>query len=217
MSSGIIGNPAAAFGVFALAASGNTLYAGGIFYSAGGVSVANIAQWNGSSWAAMGSGMNFSVRALAVSGSNLYAGGSFTNAGGVSVNNIAQWNGSSWAALGSGMNGAVHALAAPGSKLYAGGSFTTAGNKGATNTAEAFLILPAIVSTDGNFGFTTDGSLFGFDVSGGPGETVIVQGSSDMVNWVPLQTNLMSNSVWYFSDSSAGNVTQRYYRAELVP
>src|SRR5439155_17091674 len=37
---------------------------------------------DGSSWTALGSGMNGGVGALAVSGSDLYAGGGFTTAGG---------------------------------------------------------------------------------------------------------------------------------------
>ena len=52
--------------VYALAvdASG-TLYAGGYFTTAGGVSVKYIAKWDGSSWSALGSGMNNHVFALA--------------------------------------------------------------------------------------------------------------------------------------------------------
>ena len=91
-------------GVYALAVSGSTLYAGGNFTTAGGSAANYIAQWNGSSWSALGSGMNGDVSALAVSGSTLYAGGDFTTAGGSAANYIAQWNGSSWSALGSGMN-----------------------------------------------------------------------------------------------------------------
>src|SRR5438876_1002688 len=68
--------------VFALAVSGSDLYAGGYFTTAGGISATNIARWNGSSWTALGSGMNDQVDALAVSGSDLYAGGYFTTAGG---------------------------------------------------------------------------------------------------------------------------------------
>ena len=118
--------------VSALAVSGSDLYAGGYFTTAGGTAAKNIAKWNGSSWTALGSGMNGGgVAALAVSGSDLYAGGVFTTAGGVAANNIAKWNGSSWTALGSGMNGVVYALAVSGSDLYAGGYFTTAGGSAA--------------------------------------------------------------------------------------
>ena len=45
-------------------------------------SATQIAKWNGSTWSALGSGMDGGVAALAVSGTNLYAGGSFTTAGG---------------------------------------------------------------------------------------------------------------------------------------
>ena len=122
--------------VSALAVSGSTLYAGGYFTTAGGIAANYIAQWNGSSWSALGSGMNGYVSALAVSGSTLYAGGNFTTAGGSAANYIAQWNGSSWSALGSGMNGYVSALAVSGSTLYAGGYFTTAGGNAANYIAQ---------------------------------------------------------------------------------
>jgi len=106
---------------------GSELYAGGSFTTAGGVSANRIAKWNGSSWSALGSGMDATVNALAAVGSDLYAGGDFTTAGGVSATRIAKWNGSSWSALGSGLNGTVYQLAVSGSDLYAGGYFTTAG------------------------------------------------------------------------------------------
>src|SRR5438270_499147 len=44
--------------VNALAVSGSNLYAGGLFTTAGGIVVSNIAKWNGSSWSALGSGMS---------------------------------------------------------------------------------------------------------------------------------------------------------------
>lgn len=102
------------------------LYIGGTFSVAGGSS-ARIAKWDGSSWSALGSGMNGHVYSLAVSGSDLYAGGAFTVAGGLPANRIAKWNGSAWSALGSGMDGIVRSIVASGSELYAGGAFTTAG------------------------------------------------------------------------------------------
>jgi hypothetical protein len=57
--------------VSALAVSGSDLYAGGNFTTAGGKPANRIAKWNGSSWSALGSGMNNLVWALAVSGSDL--------------------------------------------------------------------------------------------------------------------------------------------------
>lgn len=67
--------------VMSLTASGNDLYAGGDFTSAGGVAANRIARWDGSKWSALGSGMSGNVLALAISGNELYAGGNFTSAG----------------------------------------------------------------------------------------------------------------------------------------
>jgi len=201
--------------VWALAVSGTDLYAGSedAFTNGGGTT----AEWNGSYWTNVGSGPPNLVRALAVSGNSLYAGGWFTNAGAVPANYIAQWNGSSWSNLGSGMNNQVDALAVSGNNLFVGGAFTMAGTNAVGYVAEAILPVPlAILTTDGNFGFTNGGSSFGFDVSGSAGQTLMVQASSDLTNWISLQTNAMSNSVWYFSDSTASNFTVRYYRATLV-
>jgi hypothetical protein len=114
----------------------NNLYAGGMFTNAGGVLANYIAQWNGSGWTALGSGMNDNVWALAVYGSNLVAGGQFSAAGGTPANRVAKWNGSSWDALGSGLNDQVRALAAYGSNLYVGGMFTTAGGSPAARIAK---------------------------------------------------------------------------------
>jgi hypothetical protein len=116
--------------------SGSDLYAGGWFTTAGGTAAKYIAKWNGSSWSALGSGVDNLVYALAVSGSNVYVGGSVGTAGGIPVNCIAKWNGSSWSALGSGMDERVFALAVSGSNLYAGGTFTTAGGSVANYIAK---------------------------------------------------------------------------------
>ena len=115
--------------------SGN-LYISGPFKVAGEVIANKIVQWNGSSWSALGSGVNGSVYALAVSGNTLYAGGFFTTAGGILATTIAQWNGSSWSALGSGTSGEVYALAVSGNTLYAGGQFMTAGGVSANSIAQ---------------------------------------------------------------------------------
>jgi hypothetical protein len=126
--------------VYALVMSGSDLYAGGLFATAGGSPANSIAKWNGSSWSALGLGIDSSppptVFALAMSGTDLYAGGSFRTAGGSPATNIAKWNGSTWSALGSGVNGGVRALAVSGNDLYAGGWFTTAGGSPASSIAK---------------------------------------------------------------------------------
>jgi hypothetical protein len=127
---------------------GPALFAGGGFTLAGDVKALNIARWNGTSWAPLGSGIDGGVDALAVfddgSGPALYAGGSFTHAGGVTANSIARWDGSAWTALGSGVSGAstfrtVRALTVwddgDGPALYVGGSFTSAGGVAASYLA----------------------------------------------------------------------------------
>ena len=121
--------------VSALAVSGTNLYAGGRFTTAGGVSAANIAKWDGNAWSALGSGMNSDVSVLTGSGNNVYAGGGFTTAGGKAANYIAKWDGSAWSALGSGVDSLVYALAVSGTNVYAGGEFTTAGGTPASYIA----------------------------------------------------------------------------------
>jgi hypothetical protein len=143
-------------GVWALAASGNDLYAGGEFFWAnegGAVVPANqIARWDGTRWHSLGSGggngvfndpsLSAVVSALAVLGGQLYVGGFFlqANAGGpaVAANNIARWDGSSWSSVASGQNGtsrSVLALGAYGNDLIAGGSFGRAGSTATSNLA----------------------------------------------------------------------------------
>lgn len=131
------GMPGANFYVKALAvdASGN-VYAGGDFVFAGSVPANRIAKWNGSTWSALGSGLNNSVAALAVSGTNVYAGGYFTNAGGVAANYVAKWDGITWSALGSGVDGTVRALAVIGTDLYVGGAFSNTGGTPAHDIAK---------------------------------------------------------------------------------
>jgi hypothetical protein len=95
----LIGN--GSFTVIALAVSGTTLYAGGGFTTAGGVTATNIAAWNGSAWSALGSGMGMGgpesgpvvVAALAADGAgHLFVGGAFALAGTTVSPFIAQAN-----------------------------------------------------------------------------------------------------------------------------
>ena len=121
--------------VYALAVSGDEVYAGGLFTAVGGFGANRMAVWDGTGWSPLSSGMNNTVNALVASGGKVYAGGSFTTAGGVAANNVAVWDGTSWSPLGGGMNSAVRTLAVSGDEVYAGGSFTTAGGVAANYVA----------------------------------------------------------------------------------
>lgn len=110
----------------------NQLYIGGNFDTAGGVSAARIARWNGMNWSALGSGTSGFVQAIESSGDYLYVGGNFSLAGNITVNRIARFNkvNESWETLGNGLSGNVNTITSKGSYIYVGGSFDTASDVG---------------------------------------------------------------------------------------
>ncbi|TVQ62736.1 MAG: hypothetical protein EA379_05050 [Phycisphaerales bacterium] len=130
--------------------NGAALYVGGSFVTAGGVTVSDIAKWDGAAWSALPgpggvgvSGGFGSVQALAShddgNGPALFVGGGFASAGGVEAHGAARWDGASWSAMsgpsGNGMLGsqevAVYEFAVvddgSGPSLFATGEFDVAG------------------------------------------------------------------------------------------
>jgi hypothetical protein len=61
------------------------------------------------------------------------------------------------------------------------------------------------------------GGVTRFNVRGFPGQRVTVMASSDLVNWVPLETHTFKDTIWEFVDKDAGNFVKRFYRAALAP
>ncbi len=113
------------------------VYAGGDFASAGGAPAANIAVWNGSSWAALSTGLNNAPYALAFV-DRLYAGGVFTAAGGLGIaDRLAAWDGSRWSPLDIDLPGTptVNAIGRRGPDLFIG--FSTAGTATASGVVTA--------------------------------------------------------------------------------
>jgi hypothetical protein len=111
-----------------------SLIAGGRFQSMNGIPANCIAQWNGSSWSALGGGVSppsgssaSDVLALALlPNGDVVAGGGFGSAGSVPARNLARWNGSSWSAFGTGCDAEVSAMTTlPNGDLVIGGSFLT--------------------------------------------------------------------------------------------
>jgi hypothetical protein len=72
---------------------------------------------------------------------------------------------------------------------------------------------PQIMATDGVLGFAAN--QFGFNVSGPVGQTVVVDGSSNLVNWIPLFTNPAAGTPFYFFDPASTNLGWRFYRARV--
>jgi len=99
--------------------------------------------------------------------------------------------------------------------------FTSGGNpNGSCWFVESTLVVPprtppSIVAGDGQFGVVSN--VFGFSVSGAAGQVVVVEGSSNLLQWLPLQTNVLGGGPWYFSDPTWATVPQRFYRARLTP
>ncbi len=118
--------------VYALHFAGTNLYVGGSFADADGLTVGNVARWDGVAWSALGTngqvGVLGVVRALASRGGDLFVGGVLTRAGGQAAEGLARWDGEVWHPIG-GLRAplfepvAVHALVVRGDELLVGGRF----------------------------------------------------------------------------------------------
>lgn len=123
------------------------VYAGGLFESIGGIPAVGIAKWDGTSWHAMGDGLNGRVLAIEVfddgNGPAVYAGGDFTTSGTGHVLRIARFDEAQqqWEPVGEGFDNAVIALTVwddgmgGGPQLWAGGLFLGTGTTAARMVA----------------------------------------------------------------------------------
>jgi hypothetical protein len=74
---------------------------------------------------------------------------------------------------------------------------------------------PVAITTGAAFGFTNE--AFGFNMIGPSGSNVVLQASTDLQTWIPLQTNLLGSGPLYFSDAQSPANIHRFYRAKLLP
>jgi uncharacterized delta-60 repeat protein len=72
------------------------------------------------------------------------------------------------------------------------------------------------IARDAQFGFGANG--FGFDLSGTAGQVVVVECSTNLVNWLPLRTNTLGAGPWYFSDPAAKSkgIGHKFYRGRVA-
>lgn len=59
------------------------------------------------------------------------------------------------------------------------------------------------------------GGQFGFNLAGPVGRSVVIEASTDLVNWLPLRTNTFTGGLT-FSDPQPGGASSRYYRTLLT-
>ena len=125
-----------------------TVYVAGFFSSVDGVSVRNVARWNGTAWTPLGSGVGGgrypngtgSPVSQIVFGADgtVYAAGKLTEAGGQPAIGLAQWDGTAWSSLGGSFRDqpldrhfyewVYDLLATPDGSLYAAGLFGRVGD-----------------------------------------------------------------------------------------
>jgi hypothetical protein len=77
------------------------------------------------------------------------------------------------------------------------------------------LWLPQPLTNDGSFGVQSNG--FGFNINWASGQTVVVEASTDLINWQPVQTNTLTTGTTYFSDPTWTNNPAGFYRLRSVP
>jgi sugar lactone lactonase YvrE len=110
-------------------------------------------------------------------------------------------------------------LTIPNVSLTNAGSYTlvVSNTYGVVTSAVAALNVavarPQIMTSDGGLGFVAN--QFGFNLSGATGQTIVVDGSGDLVNWTPLCTNTVGSGPLYFCDPCWTNFGWRFYRVRL--
>jgi uncharacterized repeat protein (TIGR03806 family) len=117
----------------------------------------------------------------------------------------------------------------PSSSLYAGPFLLSSTAFVRANAAEAGFVTSVAAGAHFNLGtnappdmvlstsgFITNG-VFGMTMSGTPGKTYILQGSTNLFNWIPVNTNVPTSSPFSLVDPTAGNFRYRFYRAEQLP
>jgi hypothetical protein len=185
----------------------NNVYIGGRFNTAGGITVNNIAMWNGT-WNTVGSSINIglvgndgtsttaTVFCITLYKNILYIGGtfSFVKDTVISLNNIVVWNNISYSALGNGAIGnQVSSIAIYNDVLYASGRFTTINKSTGAYTTNNIA----------SFNLTDNPNNYWNNLLNGLGT------SSNYVNSIAVDTNGNLYAVGDFINDGNGNTVNR--------
>jgi hypothetical protein len=182
--------------------SGSALYVGGSFGLAGGVTVQNLARWNGSEWSSVGPGpgLNY-VFAMAAynggpAGNCLYVGGG--------QNQLKRWNGSTWSAVPGVLTGppkpTIEALAVAdlgaGPMLFVAGDFVFAGGVFAAHIAQWNGTAWSGLGTGLGGGLPHAHSMVAFDDGSPQGTALFLGGTFTLAGGQPVKYVAKWHGVW---------------------
>jgi hypothetical protein len=58
---------------------------------------------------------------------------------------------------------------------------------------------------------------FAFRISGNAPQGFVIQGSTNLLNWIPVMTNSLVGGQFWYTNSSASNFSARFFRAVTPP
>ncbi|HEV2694839.1 MAG TPA: fibronectin type III domain-containing protein [Verrucomicrobiae bacterium] len=108
--------------------------------------------------------------------------------------------------IGAATNTTISSLVEGRTYYFAATTYDSAGNESAFSSETSYTVPVPPVALGAP---ARAGSQFSFSVSGATGSQYVVQASTNLVNWVSLQTN---TAPFMFVDTKAACFSQRYYR-----
>jgi len=214
----------------ALLGSGDVI-AGGSFLTAGDQGAANVARWDGSTWNAIGAGLNDTVQCVWRRGNGeVIAGGRFRWVGATKASTIAKWSASGWKSLdaktGQVSSGSVLAMVdAPngdlivtGNLFFSGGPEVSGQNVGRWTGTEWIPLVPSgdyqwIVNTNSGYvraavflpnGNLVIGGTFLFRKIGGAYMRNLAQWNG--TEWLPVSEVEVNNDVYALAAMPNGDL-----------
>jgi uncharacterized delta-60 repeat protein len=127
-------------------------------------------------------------------------------------------DGASWTDLGAGIRipggWQLIGLALPTNKTFRARGYTVGGANNASSWfVETVLRQPLAIS---DIRYSANGQ-FGFSAGGPAGQVVLIDASTDLRTWTPLQTNTLGAAPLSFSDLQAALFPTRFYRLRSSP
>ena len=216
-------NPNASFApsvtaISSLALDTDRLYFSGDFRTVGGLSRTNLAavdlvQGAATAW---NPGADTAVETLVLAAGTVYAGGAFSSIGGATRRGLVELDATSGTVSGWNPNpdSTVEALTISGNLLFVGGGFRSISGEARPRLAAFASSEPALPRIESSSVRRMPDGRIAFQIDAQPGLSVIVQGSSNLVNWLDLQTTNATGASIDFVDSTATNLVRRFYRLQ---